>query len=189
MNVPRIRIVAEIGLTVALSAVLGLISVWQMPQGGSVSLVMLPILLLALRRGLPAGLAAGALYGVLDFILKPYFFHPVQVVLDYPLAFAACGLAGLFASAWTSAAQEEKYASGLWRAVLPGVAVGALGRYVAHVISGLVFFSSYAVEAGQAPLIYSAAYNSFVLVSAAACAILASAIMPALSRVEGGGSR
>lgn len=186
MSSSRVRVLAESGLSIALCVVLGLLSIWQMPQGGSVSLVMLPLFVLSLRRGLLVGAAAGSLYGVVDFMLKPYFVHPVQLLLDYPVAFAACGLAGLLATSWRQSAGSGRIAEGLWRAVLPGIALGSMARYVAHVLSGLVFFSSYAVEAGQAPLIYSAAYNSFVLVSAVACAALASAVLPALIRAEGG---
>ncbi|MDO8848307.1 MAG: energy-coupled thiamine transporter ThiT [Coriobacteriia bacterium] len=180
MQTSRVRIAAEIGLTVALSAVLGLMTVWSMPQGGSVSLVMLPIFVLALLRGPAVGIAAGALYGLVDFMIKPYIFHPVQVLLDYPVAFAACGLAGLFAHAWASRAREKRFGAAFWQAAVPGIVLGALGRYAAHVVSGLVFFATYAEEAGQAPLIYSVSYNSFVLVSAAASALIAFAVLPAL---------
>ncbi len=189
MKPTRVRIAAEIGLTVALCAVLGLLTVWQMPQGGSVSLVMLPLFVLALVRGPAIGLAAGALYGIVDFMIKPYFFHPAQVALDYPLAFAACGLAGLFAARWSALAAEKRWGAALWSAAVPGIALGALGRYAAHVLSGLVFFSSYAVEAGQAPLVYSLAYNSFVLVSAGASAVVAFAVLPAVQRVVAGQGR
>lgn len=182
MKASRVRLAAEIGLTIALSAVLGLLVAWQMPQGGSISLVMLPLFVLALLRGPAVGLAAGALYGVVDFMIKSYYFHPVQVVLDYPVAFAACGLAGLFAASWNRLAGEGRYAAAYTRATVPGIALGACGRYAAHVVSGLVFFASYAEEAGQAPLVYSAVYNSFVLVSAVLCAIIAAAVLPALHR-------
>ena len=131
MQTSRVRIAAEIGLTVALSAVLGLMTVWSMPQGGSVSLVMLPIFVLALLRGPAVGIAAGALYGLVDFMIKPYVFHPVQVLLDYPVAFAACGLAGLLAHAWASRASERRFGAAFWQAAVPGIALGALGRYAA----------------------------------------------------------
>lgn len=185
MPVSRVRTGVEIGLTIALAAVLSFLTVWQMPQGGSVSFVMLPLFVLALLRGPLVGITAGALYGVVDLLLKPYVFHPVQVALDYPLAYAACGLAGLFAARWAAAAADGRVGAGLWRSALPGVGVAALARYAAHVVSGLVFFSSYAVEAGQAPLIYSAAYNSFVLVSALACAVVLFALLPPLQRMFG----
>lgn len=184
MNNSKIRTTAEIGLTVALSAVLGLLAVWHMPQGGSVSFVMLPLFVLAILRGPAVGLIAGALYGVVDFIIAPYPpVHPAQLLLDYPLAFAACGLAGLFAARWSSLWAEGRGGRAFWVAALPGIVIGAVGRYIAHVLSGLIFFAAYAVEAGHAPLIYSLAYNSFVLVSAAACALVAFAVLPPLQRL------
>lgn len=185
MSVSRVRIGVEIGLTIALAAVLSFIAVWEMPQGGSVSFVMMPLFVLALLRGPVVGLVAGGLYGVVDFILKPYFFHPAQVALDYPIAYALCGLAGLFAARWAAEAGAGRVGRALWTAAVPGIVVGALGRYAAHVLSGVVFFASYAVEAGQAPFVYSAAYNSFVLVSAVGCALVAFPVLPPLQRLYG----
>lgn len=188
MSVSRVRIAVEIGLTIALCAVLSFIAIWEMPQGGSVSFVMMPLFVLAILRGPAIGLIAGGLYGVVDFMLKPYFFHPVQVALDYPIAYAACGLAGLFAVRWAAEADSGRVMRGLWTAVLPGIAIGALGRYAAHVLSGLVFFAAFAPE-GQPALVYSAAYNSFVLVSAVGCAVLAFPVLPPLQRLYGSRTR
>lgn len=183
MRITRVRAATEIGLTVALSAVLQLIALWQMPQGGSYSLTMAPLFVLALLRGPAIGLTAGAVYGVVDFLIKPYPpLHPAQWALDYPVAFGLVGLAGLFSATW-HAASSRSAARALWAGIVPGVALGALGRYAAHVVSGLVYFSSYAVQAGQAPLVYSLAYNSFVLVSAVACGVVAAAVLPQLHRV------
>ncbi|MBN2840449.1 MAG: energy-coupled thiamine transporter ThiT [Coriobacteriia bacterium] len=182
MHHSRVRIVAEIGLTVALSAVLGLIGVWQMPQGGSLSFTMLPIFVLALLRGPRAGIAAGVLYGVVDLILEPYAYHPMQVLLDYPIAYGLCGLAGLFSRAARVRAADDRFSASFWQAALPGIVLGTIGRYAAHVASGLIFFSSYAIEAGQAPLVYSGVYNSFVLISGGACAFVAFAVLPPLMR-------
>lgn len=184
MPASRVRTIVEIGLTIALSAVLGLIAVVQLPQGGSYSLVMLPIFVLALLRGPAIGISAGALYGIVDYMLKPYYFHPLQVVLDYPIAFAAVGLAGLFAARWHAMMAEHRTGAAISTALLPGVALGALGRYAAHVLSGLVFFASYAPE-NQSPLVYSALYNSFVLVSAVVSAIVLISILPPLENLVG----
>lgn len=186
MRTSRVRIVAEIGLTVALSAVLGLVGFWQMPQGGSISFTMLPIFVLALLRGPRAGIAAGILYGLVDLILEPYVYHPAQVLLDYPIAYGLCGLAGLFAHRARHLALRDRFGASFWQAVLPGIALGALGRYAAHVASGLIFFSSYAIELGQAPFVYSAVYNSFVLISGAVCAFVAFAVLPPLMRRTAG---
>jgi thiamine transporter len=184
MEVSRVRIAAEIGLSIALAAVLQLIAVWQLPQGGSYSLTMAPIFVVAVLRGPSVGLTAGALYGVVDFLIKPYPpLHPAQWILDYPLAYALVGLAGFASLRWLQLSAERRSGAAFWTAIVPGVVLGALGRYASHVLSGLVFFSSYAIEAGQAPLIYSLAYNSFVLVSAVACVAVMAAVMPQLHRL------
>ena len=47
--------IAEMAIAVALAAALGLVKLFVMPQGGSVSLEMLPILFIAVRRGLVPG--------------------------------------------------------------------------------------------------------------------------------------
>jgi thiamine transporter len=185
MNARRIRSAAEIGLTIALAAVLHLIAVWQMPQGGSYSLAMLPLFVLALMRGVGPGMTAGALYGLLDLAMKPYIYHPVQVVLDYPLAYALVGLAGLLSVRWRRLHAADRPTAGVWTAVVPGIIVGALGRYAAHVASGVIFFSSYALELGEAPLWYSLVYNSFVLLSAVACAFAVVAVLPPLQSAFG----
>jgi len=143
------RIIAEVGVTIALASVLHLIKLWQMPQGGSITLgTMVPLFILALRRGPGLGFIAGALYGLFEgWILSggKNFYHPVQVVLDYPLAFALTGLAGLFPKRPTF-----------------GVVVGSLARYISHVISGIVFFAQYAPK-GQPVLLYSLGYNALYL--------------------------
>jgi thiamine transporter len=102
---------------------------------------MVPILWLALRRGPKVGLFAATLYGVVQFALGPYIFHPAQVLLDYPIAFGLLGLAGFF--------QNRPFI---------GVSLGIIGRFLAHFFSGIIFFAIYAPE-GMNPAIYSAGYN------------------------------
>jgi thiamine transporter len=178
----RTRLVVEGGLVIALSVVLSFVTIWQMPQGGSVSLAMLPVLVYAFRRGLVPGLMAGALYGVIDALLKPYVVHPVQFLLDYPVAFGALGLAGIFSALWVSEVRSGRAGRGVAIALVPGVLLAALGRYVAHVASGVVYFAEYA---GDSPVLaYSLAYNSFVLVSAAACLVAIPLLMRALPAVD-----
>jgi thiamine transporter len=182
MSHRRIVIMTEIALTLALAYVLGWLKLWQMPQGGDVSLAMLPLFVLALRRGLPVGLSAGVLYGVLDLMHPPlYIVHWVQFFLDYPLAFMAVGLAGIFAPVLARAAAYGDWKRALWSAIIPGIALGAVGRFVLHLISGAVFFAEYAE--GQPVWAYSAGYNSFVFVSALLCVIGAALVIPALQRV------
>lgn len=141
------RVLVEAGILIALGSVLSMIKVYQAPQGGSVTAgSMIPVLVLSLRWGPRVGILGGIAYGLLQGIIEPYIIHPVQAILDYPVAFGLLGLAGLFS-----------------RAPAIGVAVGIFGRFAAHVISGLVFFASNTPE-GSTPLIYSLIYNGSYLV-------------------------
>jgi Predicted membrane protein len=91
----NVLMLAEGGMMIALSILLGYIEIYQMPNGGSVSAgKMIPIIIYSLRWGVIPGISVGAIYGILDFILKPYFFHPIQLLLDYPIAFGILGIAG-----------------------------------------------------------------------------------------------
>jgi len=143
------RTLAEAALAIALAVVLGQIKVFQMPFGGSISLEMIPLILLALRQGWRVGVVAGVVYGFLNLALNPIVFHPIQVLFDYPLAFGALGLAGLFGPTF--------------RGAILGTLVAVAARFACHFVSGVVFFASYAPE-GWNPAFYSAAYNAAYLV-------------------------
>ena len=141
------------GLCVALSFVLSYIKLFSMPEGGSITLAsMLPLLWYAHRFGLRAGLLAGLAYGVLQFIQNPEFYAPLQVLLDYPLAFACIGLAGLFLR------REDKGAGRNLVFLLAGVLTGSIARAACHIVSGAVFFAEYA-PAGMNVWLYSLGYN------------------------------
>ncbi len=148
--------IAEAGIAIALAFVLSMIKLYHLPMGGSVTAgSMIPILLLALRRGYKLGLVAAVLYGILQIIEGAYIVHPAQALLDYPLAFGALGLAGFFAPG------AEKARGSL--IALLGIAVGIAGRFVCHFLSGVIFFSEYAPE-GMNPWVYSALYNGSYLI-------------------------
>lgn len=183
MRNTRVTVLAEVALAIALSAVLNYIGLHFMPQGGSVSLVMLPLIVVALRRGVVAGLVAGALYGGVDYLMNPYVVHWVQPILDYPVAFAAVGLSGIFSNAWNSAVSERRTAGAVWTVVVPAVLVGAVSRYLVHVVSGAIFFAEYAPQ-GQPVIVYSILYNlTYMVPSTIACVIGAVILMPALRNI------
>jgi thiamine transporter len=162
------RVLAEAALAVALAFVLGLIKVFQMPFGGSISLEMVPLILLALRQGPWVGIVAGAAYGLLDLAIEPVALHPVQVLFDYPLAFGVLGLAGFFAPTV--------------RGAILGTIVAVLARFLCHFVSGVVFFASYAPE-GWNPYVYSAAYNLAYLVPSLIIALVV--VVALLRALEG----
>lgn len=157
------RVLTEAALAVALAFVLGLLTIFRMPFDGSVSLEMAPLVLLALRRGWKVGVVAGVVYGFLDLATPPTFaVHPVQVLFDYPLAFGALGLAGLFGPTA--------------RGAVVGAAVAVLARFACHFVSGVVFFASYAPE-GWNPYVYSAVYNAAYLLPSLAIALVAVVVL------------
>ncbi len=149
-----IRMITEGGMMLALAVLLNQFKIYQAPNGGSISAgSMIPIMLFALRWGIGPGLALGATYGFLDFILKPYFYHPLQFILDYILAFGLLGLAGLGYNKENSKSTPK---------MVIGVILGVGARMVSHVLSGVVFFAEYA--GNQNPWIYSIGYNATYLV-------------------------
>jgi thiamine transporter len=150
------RTQAELALAVALAAGLSFYKI-KLPHllyGGSVSLHALPILVAAFRHGWRGGLAAGAVYGGVNFVITPYYVHPAQVLLDYPLAYASVGLAGLAARGPGAVGEPLSR----WR-ILSGLALGMGARFAAHFLSGVVFFSQFAPE-GQPAWLYSLLYNA-----------------------------
>ena len=160
-----VRAIAEIGVAIALSAVLSWLAQafpLRMPQGGSFGLEMLPILFIAVRRGVVPGVVAGGLFGLLQLTGvagTPYIYHPLQALLDYPLAFAGLGLAGL-----VSVGSLDQPGNVVRLAA--AVTIGAGARFVCHFLSGLIFFAEYA-PAWEAPWLYSLTYNLLYLLPSA----------------------
>ncbi|AZO95221.1 energy-coupled thiamine transporter ThiT [Iocasia frigidifontis] len=154
----RVRMMTEMGLAVALSVVLNFFRLWKMPQGGSVSLEMMPILIIALRWGGFPGMLTGFIYGLAQLMFDAYIVHPVQLLLDYPVAYMLLGLAGFIVI--KNRSQRLFYCT-----AFAGVLIGGLGRFLSHLLSGVIFFGHYAPE-GQNVWLYSTIYNgSFILPS------------------------
>ena len=56
---------------------------------------ILPIVLAGYFFNVRIGLIVGMAVGFLNLLLNPYIVHPIQLLLDYPLAFGALGLGGI----------------------------------------------------------------------------------------------
>jgi len=147
LSAQRVKILAEATVFIALTIVLKdvLPPIYHMPQGGSVTIAgLVPLLWFAQRRGLKYGVFAGFIYGLIHAILPgSYIIHPVQGLLDYPLAFAALGLAGAFK-----------------RIPTVGIAVGIVGRFLCSFAAGIIFFTSFSIDG----IIGSATYNGIYLI-------------------------
>lgn len=168
MSRQTLQRLVETAVALALVAVLSRIKVYQLPQGGSITAgSMVPVFYIALRWGGWWGVLTGVLAGAINYISEPYFVHPVQVLLDYPIAFGALGVAGFFQ-----------------RAPVLGIILGGVGRFVAHFLSGVVYFASFAPE-GVSPIVYSAAYNgSYMLPEVIVSIVLTLVVLRAMQRVR-----
>ncbi len=141
------REISEMAITIALSTVLSFIKIFQMPQGGSITAAsMVPLIYLALRNRPKVALTGAIIYGLVQFMIEPFFVHPAQFLLDYPMAFGSLGIATFF----------KKYP-------FLGTGIGVSLRFICHFLSGFIFFGMYAPE-GINPLYYSAIYNGSYLI-------------------------
>lgn len=156
----KTKILVEGALMIACATVLSFLKLFEMPFGGSITLEMLPLVIMGLRNGAKWGCFTGFVHGVLQMIIG--FSNVLYcatliaqigcILLDYVLAFTALGLASVFAHPRNSAA---------------GVAIGAvvvgLLRFGCSFLSGWLLWGSYAPE-GMNPVIYSLAYNGAYMI-------------------------
>jgi len=136
-------------VAIALSIITSMIKLFEMPMGGSVTLLsMLFIVLIGYWYCPYFGIMTAIAYGLLQFVLEPIFYTVPQMLTDYPLAFGALGISGFF--------YQKKYG------LVKGYIAAVFGRYFFAFLSGVIFFASYAPESMAAP-IYSLVYNGSYL--------------------------
>jgi thiamine transporter len=137
----------------ALSFILSLIKI-KMHQSGSISLVMVPIIVISFRRNFLAGVYTGAITGTIKLFFAEIF-HPLSAILDYILAYGAVGLAGLLKK---PKIDTKKVVA----RIICGAALGCFARFALHVLSGVLIFSDYA-PSNQNIWLYSLIYNASYL--------------------------
>lgn len=157
------------GMAIALSTILSMFTVYRMPQGGSITPAsMLPVIFCAIAFGPVWGIMVGLVHGMLQFILAPFAAHWASVVLDYPLAFGLLGLAGFFAAKKDLRMQQKNIFRRLSLISLPrlviAIWIAMAGRTACHLLSGVIFYYSYAIDAGMNPWIYSIIYNGTYMI-------------------------
>lgn len=155
----KVRFLVEGGIMVALAAILSTLKVYEAPFGGSVTAgSMIPIILMGIRWGTIPGILVGLVYGIIQAVLDPYIVHPIQFLLDYPIAFSLLGLSGLYKNI-KSIKKESKIFD--YIGIIVGVLIAIFGRFISHVLSGVVFFSENlkTLDAWS----YSVKYNSAYL--------------------------
>ena len=168
----KTRYLIEGALLVALAFILSFIKVYELPYGGSISLEMLPIVLLGLRNGPKWGALSGFTFSLLKLILgfsNVLYCNtlPAQIgciLLDYILAYTVLGLAALFAGLF---GERRNYLG-----IIVGTVIAGLMQFLCSFLSGWLLWGSYAWEGYSAPA-YSFVYNgSYMLPNIIICTLV-----------------
>lgn len=132
------KALAYAAVCLATSFVLSFIKVTPVPNGGSITLAsFVPVLIYTYAYGPVRGMFVGIIFGLLNFISGPWILTPFTFLLDYVLAFAMIGLFGFFRKATHSMSLN----------IVLGTVVMFVGRFVMHLISGILYFQADAVWA------------------------------------------
>ena len=173
------KMIAFGALAIALSFVLSCVRLYRMPTGGSVTPgSMLPLMLFSVSFGMGPDLVAGLAYGLLQYLQGGWWLNVWQFLLDYLLAFAALGLAGI-------AHNKKEH----W--LYLSIPVAALGRAVCAILAGLMWVADTPLEEltigsiqFNSPLLYSVVYNgAYLIPDTLICLLLAFLIAKPLVRI------
>ncbi len=158
MKKSNIKKLAVTAMLIALSAVLSLIKIWQMPLGGSITLLsMVPITLVAVMFGTSWGLFSSFVYALVQIGVDlggmmgwgmDLRLWIGAIVFDYLVAYSVLGLAGIF---------RKKGVVG----IVGGIIIALVLRFISHFISGCIFFDIW--SPWDNPYIYSICYNGLYM--------------------------
>ena len=169
------RMLCEGAIMVALALVLNQLKIFRLPNGGSITLEMLPIFFYAVRWGVGPGLLAGFAFGLLQmFIDGAVAWGWQSLLLDYLVAFTPLGLAGLF--------------KGKDWGIFAGTVLGSAVRFIVHFISGITIYAIVAPTelfnmTFTSPWMYSLAYNgSYMAIDMALCLVVFGLLYKPLKR-------
>lgn len=160
-----VQMICEAGLMLALAIVLNNLKLYRLPNGGSISLEMLPVFLFAIRWGAPWGMLLGFALGTVSLFLDGAVAWGWQsLILDYLLAFTPLGLCGLF--------------KGKRLGIFFGSVLGAFCRFLVHFYSGVTIYAILAPTelfnmTFTSPWMYSLVYNgSYMLLDTVLCMVI-----------------
>ncbi|MDO5444804.1 MAG: energy-coupled thiamine transporter ThiT [Eubacteriales bacterium] len=147
----KLRALCEGALLIAAAQILGYIKIFALPNGGSITLNMLPIFIYCSRWGFGYGILASFVLSLLQLMLDgAYAWGWQSIIGDYILAYTVIGLAGLF--------HKRKYG------FFSGILAGSAARFIISYIVGATVWGEYMPEhffgmTMTTPWFYSALYN------------------------------
>ena len=180
-----VRCLAEGGISVALAIAL---SYLKIPIGmafggfgGSIDLVMIPLIVFAVRWGAGWGVGAGLIFGTLKYFLGQHSaINWVSIIFDYSVAYAFVGFAGVL---------RRKYT------LLPlSALIGCVARFLIHYISGVTVYAEYVPEefmgfTNLTPPVYSVLYNgTYMLPNTILAIVICGLLIVPLRKLDNGKS-
>lgn len=164
-NHKTVQMLCEGAVMIALALIIGaVVKVYEFPNGGSITLEMLPLFIFITRWGLGSGLVGCFAFGILQiFVQGAVGYGWVSMILDYIVAFGVMGLGGIFKGK-----------------VYPASILAAVARFLVHFISGITVYKILVPTdvlgiTFSNPWLYSLAYNgSYMLVDLILCLVIIS---------------
>ncbi len=134
-------VIAEISILAALALALDYLAQITTgtiyPYGGSISIAMVPIMVISFRRGIIAGVTTGLIVGTIQIIWGGHFLQFFQYILDYPVPYAVVGFAGILTTFHKKLSSFQ---------LIMGAIIAGLLRYFSHYLAGVIFWSAYVPE-------------------------------------------
>ncbi|MGR5918758.1 energy-coupled thiamine transporter ThiT [Bacillus pacificus] len=166
----------------------------KLPTGGSISFAMIPIFIIAYRWGFKSAFLGGLVWGLLQIVVgDAYILTPVQAFIEYFIAFAFIGFAGLFyrpiqkalltsnennleqpslGSRKDKPSSKQNEGKKVLAYIILAIFIGSFARYFCHFIAGIIFWGQYAPK-GQSAVLYSLIVNGSTMIgSYILCTIL-----------------
>lgn len=157
-----VKMLTESAIMIALATVLSFIKLWDFPAGGSITIAsMFPIAVIAYRYGAPWGIFTAVVHGIVQQLVNLSTLSYVTtwqsvvavILLDYIVAFAVIGLAGIF----------RKKVARPSTALVMGSLLACVLRYICHVISGATVWAGLSIP-DEAAILYSLSYNATYMI-------------------------
>ena len=168
-----VKVLCEIAIFAAIGFVLDILQsgIWKgaFINGGSIGFAMVPVFVIAYRRGLVPGIICGLLLSLVQMMGGIYVINAssgwrgtigpfLQIMLDYVLAYTVVGVAGAFSGMYKRGNSKVRVI-----AIIIGCLLGGLLKYAGHVISGGLFWlgdGSYKfMGVANSSWLYSFVYN------------------------------
>ncbi|MCR5349535.1 MAG: energy-coupled thiamine transporter ThiT [Acholeplasmatales bacterium] len=205
MNKINVRVLAEIAIFAAIAFALDLIqdSLFGkvFANGGSIGIAMVPVFIIAYRRGLLPGVLCGLIVSVVQMLGGVYVFQGktfdneflkitgpfFQIMLDYVLAYTVVGVAGAFAGLYHKS--NTKGFRILW--IIVGTVIGGTLKFVSHFLSGLFFwldgyskFMGLKSDTWVYSLVYNGAYSLPNIILCTTIMVIIAAVYPQLLKAD-----